>query len=80
MLLNGCAQPRVKLSSLRYLFRETFIGAYAAEYVRQVSTGRYKNGSWDIEAAVRRGCKASNYILNHEGCIYPLPWANEIDV
>lgn len=65
---------------LRGSFRETFIGAYAVEYLRQVSIGpRKKEGDWNIEAAVQRGCKAASYILSHEGCIYPLPWANEID-
>lgn len=59
---------------------ETFIGAYAVEYVRQVSAGECnKDGDWNIEAAVQLGCKAANYNLSHEGCIYPLPWANEID-
>ena len=80
MLLNDCSQSRVCLRMLRRAFRETFIGAYAVEYVRQVSTGQCnREGHWNIEAAVQRGCKAQNYNLSHEGCIYPLPWANEID-
>lgn len=80
MLLNSYSQSRVYQRMLRRAFRETFIGAYAVEYVRQVSTGECdKEGRWNIEAAVRRGCKAQSYNLSHEGCIYPLPWANEID-
>lgn len=80
MLLNDCSQCRVYLRMLRRAIRETFIGAYAVEYVRQVSAGECnKDGDWNIEAAVQLGCKAANYNLSHEGCIYPLPWANEID-
>lgn len=80
MLLNGYLQSRVYQRMLRRAFRETFIGAYAVEYVRQVSTGECdKEGHWNIEAAVRRGCKAQSYNLSHDGCIYPLPWANEIN-
>ncbi len=80
MLLNDCSQSRFCFKMLRGTCRETFIGAYAVEYVRQVSTRqRGMESQWNIEAAVQRGCKAANYSLSHEGCIYPLPWANEID-
>ncbi len=80
MLLNDCSQSRFWFKTLMGTCRETFIGAYAVEYVRQVSRRQRRKGShWNIEAAVQRGCKAANYNLSHEGCIYPLPWANEID-
>ena len=63
MLVNDCSRSRVRLRMLRRAFREIFIGAYAVEYVRQVSTGECnKEGRWDIEAAVQRGCNAANYL------------------
>lgn len=55
--------------------RETFVGAYAVEYLRQKSSSQYDpKGNWGIQAAVQRACEAANHSLNHEGCIYPLPW------
>ncbi|KAF7502386.1 hypothetical protein GJ744_005964 [Endocarpon pusillum] len=54
---------------------DTFVGAYAAQYMAQK-----KKGQWDIEAAVKYGCKASACVIEHVGTLIPIPWADEIDI
>lgn len=53
---------------------DTFVGAYAADYMAQK-----RKGKWDIEAAVLYGCKASARVIEHLGCLHPIPWADEVD-
>ncbi|KAG8527904.1 uncharacterized protein KY384_006820 [Bacidia gigantensis] len=50
---------------------DTFIGAYAVEYVRQKQLGQ-----WDIKAAVAYGCKASARTVEQTGCLDPIPWSD----
>ena len=72
-----CEPLSIVLSSFRlangYL-RDTFTGAYASEYLRQKTEGR-----WDIESAVLRANQASAFIVGHPGCQEGIPWADEID-
>ena len=51
-----------------------FVGAYAVEYTKQRAKGQ-----WNIKTAVERGCRAAVVELDHPGCIYPVPWADEVD-
>lgn len=53
---------------------DTFVGAYAAEYLKQKL-----EDEWNIEAAVRYGCKASARFIEHIGYLEPIPWADEVD-
>lgn len=50
------------------------MGGYAAEYIKQRQMGQ-----WNIEAAVRYGCKASARVIEHLGCLAPIAWADEVD-
>ena len=57
------------------LFSDSFVGGYAAEYLRSKLTG-----TWDIRSAVQKGCKASARVIEHIGCLEPICWADEIDI
>ena len=50
------------------------MGGYAAQYIQQKQMNQ-----WDIEAAVRYGCKASARVIEHLGCLAPIVWADEVD-
>jgi hypothetical protein len=56
------------------LFRDTFVGTYAVEYVKQK-----QHGKWDIRAAVERACKASARTIEQLGAQESIPWADEVD-
>ncbi|KAI3559007.1 hypothetical protein CABS03_11254 [Colletotrichum abscissum] len=55
---------------------DTFTGAYAADYVRQISSA---SGEWDIESAVVRANKAAAISVGRMGAQGHIPWADEID-
>jgi len=55
--------------------RDTFVGTYALEFVRQ----RRKNSSFDIKKAVQRGCRAAARTLLELGAQDAIPWADEIE-
>ena len=55
--------------------RDSFVGAYAAQYMAQK-----QKGHWDIKAAVQYGCKASARVTEHFGCLKPIVWADEVDI
>lgn len=55
-------------------FRDTFIGAYASDYIRQRA-----KGSWDIRSAVIRANKAAAIAIQSFGAQDGIPWADEID-
>ncbi|KAL8827855.1 MAG: hypothetical protein Q9191_002936 [Dirinaria sp. TL-2023a] len=61
-------------SGAGYHYRDSFVGAYAASYIEQK-----QKGEWDIEAAVRYGCKAAARVIEHLGCLHKIPWADEVD-
>ncbi|KXH32691.1 hypothetical protein CNYM01_08699 [Colletotrichum nymphaeae SA-01] len=55
---------------------DTFTGAYAADYVRQISS---PSGQWDIVSAVVRVNKAAAIFVGRMGAQGHIPWADEID-
>ncbi|KAK0381148.1 hypothetical protein CLIM01_01505 [Colletotrichum limetticola] len=55
---------------------DTFTGAYAADYVRQISS---PSGQWDIESAVVRANQAAAIAIGSPGAQGYIPWADEID-
>lgn len=57
--------------------RDTFIGAYASEYVRQKRMGTGED--WDIEKALARASKAAALTVATLGAQEGIPWADEID-
>ena len=58
----------------RKMPRDTFVGNYAAEYIRQKQLGE-----WDISKAVARACKASARTIERLGAQESIPWADETD-
>jgi ribokinase len=54
--------------------RDTFVGTYASEYLRQKGTGK-----WDIKRAVSRACQASAHTIGKLGAQEAIPWLDEID-
>ncbi|OAL38749.1 ribokinase [Fonsecaea nubica] len=54
--------------------RDTFTGAYAADYLRQKQMGQ-----WDIREAVVRACKAAALTITRLGAQEGIPWMDEID-
>jgi hypothetical protein len=55
-------------------YRDTFVGTYAVEYIKQKQLGK-----WDIRHAVARACKASARMIERIGAQEAIPWADEID-
>lgn len=55
--------------------RDTFVGTYALECVRQ----KRKKQQWDIKKAVERGCRAAAKTILQLGAQDAIPWADEID-
>ncbi|MCJ1381397.1 hypothetical protein MMC17_004507 [Xylographa soralifera] len=53
---------------------DTFVGAYAVEFVKQK-----QQGIWNIEQAVRFACKASARTIEHLGAQEAIPWADQVD-
>ena len=66
----------MKFSVLMYLhtFRDTFVGTYAVEYIKQK-----RMGHWDIRKAIRRACSASARTIERLGAQEAIPWADEIE-
>lgn len=58
----------------RGIIRDTFVGNYATEYIRQKQLGE-----WDISKAVARACKASARTIERLGAQESIPWADETD-
>lgn len=56
-------------------YRDSFVGAYAAQYMAQK-----QKGEWNIMAAVQYGCKASARVIEYLGCLEPIVWADEVDI
>ena len=55
--------------------RDSFVGGYVAQYIMQKQSNQ-----WDIKAAVQYGCKAAARVIEHLGCLAPIPWADEVDI
>lgn len=53
---------------------DTFTGAYASEYLRQKTAGK-----WDIKSAIIRANKAAALTIGKLGAQEGIPWADEID-
>lgn len=55
--------------------RDTFVGAYGVEVVRQMASGM----PFDIRKAVQFACKASARVIQKIGCLEPIPWLDEVE-
>lgn len=53
---------------------DSFLGAYAMEFVRQK-----RKGLWNIEKALDFASKAAAHTIEHLGSQTALPWADEIE-
>ena len=53
---------------------DTFVGAYASNYLHQKSQNR-----WDIREAVERASSASAWTIGEIGAQAAIPWADQID-
>lgn len=60
-------------ANMSVMSRDTFNGNYAVEYVEQI-----QQGSFDIERAISRACKASARTIEQLGCQESIPWKDEI--
>ncbi|KAF4781106.1 putative ribokinase protein [Colletotrichum scovillei] len=78
-LCAGYAVPVLDTNGagLTQVLSNTFTGAYAADYVRQISS---PSGEWDIESAVVRANQAAAISIGSAGAQGHIPWANEIDL
>lgn len=56
------------------IFRDTWTGTYAVEYLRQKATGK-----WDIRSAIDRANRACAFTIRELGCQDGIPWSDEID-
>jgi hypothetical protein len=74
-VLSGlCSTHHTRLADVEQI-RDTFTGAYAAEYVRQ----RKESEPWNIEKAVRRANAAGALAVTKAGAQEGIPWADKID-
>ena len=55
------------------VFRDTFVGAYAVQWVKEKH-----GGNWDLRSTVQYACQASAHIIQHVGCQEPIPWASDL--
>jgi len=71
-----CSNLRLQNSTTNTFndYRDTFVGTYAVEYVRQKLQGR-----WDISEAIARACRASARTIERLGAQESIPWSDEID-
>ena len=53
-----------------------FVSAYAVDYTKQKAKA---DSEWNIKAAVEQACRAAMFELDHPGCIFPVPWADDVD-
>ena len=64
-----------KVLLLMALYRDTFVGAYAIDFVRQKS-----RGTWDIRHAVEFASKAAAQQIQKKGALEAVPWADELNI
>jgi hypothetical protein len=64
----------VNAESDNYMHRDTFVGYYAMEYVRQKH-----RGVWEIQKATELGCRAAARTIQQKGAQTSIPWADEIE-
>lgn len=55
--------------------RDTFVGAYGVEVVRQMTSGM----AFDIKRAAHFACKASARIIQNIGCPEPISGHDELE-
>lgn len=55
-------------------YSDTFVGAYAANYLQQKDQQK-----WDIRAAVERASSASAWTIGEIGAQAAIPWSDQID-
>lgn len=55
--------------------RDSFVGGYVAEYLAQKQEQK-----WEIEVAIKYGCKASARVIEALGCLDPIAWADQVDI
>jgi hypothetical protein len=67
-----CVEHTVFLPTDDMCPRDAFLGAYAAEHLWQK-----QRGEWDIEEAIRFGCKAAARTISQLGAQSALPWYDE---
>ncbi len=53
--------------------RDTFIGAYAVQWVKEK-----QGGNWDLRSTVEYACKASAQTIQQVGCQESIPWASDL--
>jgi ribokinase len=53
--------------------RDSFLGGYAAEYLWQK-----QRGEWNIEEAIKFGCRVSAKTISQLGAQSALPWYDEL--
>lgn len=57
-----------------HIYRDTFTGMYAVEYVLQKQMGE-----WDIAKAIEHACRSSARTIQALGGQSAIPWIDEID-
>ena len=62
---------RYNKSNILIYVRDTFVGAYAVEYVQQK-----RRGEWTIQKAIRRACKAAARTIESLGAQESIPWSD----
>lgn len=80
-ILPELGKCKYKLYNTQLMYgRDTFTGAYASEYVRQMHVNKDLNDdNWDIEAAVVHACRAAALTFATLGAQEGIPWADEIE-
>lgn len=54
-------------------YRDTLVGAYAIQWVKEKQGGR-----WDLRLTVEYACKASTRTIQQVGCQQYIPWASDL--
>lgn len=57
---------------------DTFVGAYAVEFIKADHGRSAKEGGWDIESAVGWACRAAGRTVEKAGAQDAIPWMNEV--
>ena len=79
LLVNKAMLGRMVPPRLTAMARDTFVGVYATEYMRQKgSHERTSPNEWDIEKAVKLANTGSAHTIRKVGAQATIPWADEI--
>ena len=74
-LLLSTLVPSIALILVDTSYRDTFVGAYATEWLRQ----KYGGVKWNPEIAVKRANRAAAMIIQKVGCQEAIPWASDVE-